>query len=109
MAQLAKTPCPGDWEIGGEDWDNRHTEQFKALEVEAAKVDPAVSLVGAIVSFPWADSSALYRVSKDKPLTLQHIPVFDAWQVRYSQIRGLRRADVVSMVEGAQRMRELFA
>ena len=105
MAQLAKTPCPGNWSFDG-DWHKRHEDQFKALEAEAEKVDPAVSLVGVIVRFPWADGNAFYRVSKDKPLMLQHIPVFDAWQVPYSQIRGLRRADVVAMVE---RKKELFS
>jgi len=108
MAQLAKTSCPGDWSFEG-DWDKRQSDQFNALQAEANKIDTAVSLVGAIVSFPWADGSALYRVSKDKPLTLQHIPAFDAWQVPYSQIRGLRRADVVRMVEGDKKMRELFS
>lgn len=99
MAQLANKSCPGDWSFEGDDWCERHERQFDELQRAAAKVDPTVSLIGALVSFPWADGSAIYRVSKDKPLILQHVPVFDAWQVPYSQIRGLRRADIVGMVE----------
>jgi hypothetical protein len=105
MAQLANKPCPGDWSFEGDDWYERHGKQFKALHEAAQKVDPAGSLVGALVEFPWADGSAIYRVSKDKPLILQHVPVFDAWQVPYTQIRGLRRADVIAQVESSRRLK----
>jgi hypothetical protein len=107
MAQLANKPCSGDWSLEG-DWSKRHEEQFAALTAAAAKVDPAVSLVGAIVSFPWADGRAHYRVASDKPLKLEPIPVFDAWQVPYTQIRGLRRADIVAMVERERNISKLF-
>lgn len=108
MAQLSPKPCPGDWSFDG-DWGKRHEDQFVALQAEASKVDPTVSLVGALVSFPWADGSAHYRVSKDKPLILQHVPVHDAWHIPYPQIRGLRRADVVKMVESSRRLAALFS
>jgi len=108
MAQLAKTSAPGNWGYDGDDWWENQQSQFKQLEAESAKVDPSVSLVGALVSFPCADSAAYYRVCKDKPLTLQHIPYCDAWQVPYSQIRGLRRSDIVREIEGAKRMRAMF-
>ncbi len=104
MAQLTNQPCPGDWSFNGDDWDQRHSDQFAQLQNEAAKINPSKSLVGALVSFPWADGSAIYRVSKDKPLTLQHVPVHDAWQVPYTQIRGMRRADIVAMVVGDRKL-----
>jgi len=107
MAQLAKNKCPGDWSFEG-DWDKRHADQYMSLQEIARKVNPDVSLVGALVNFPWADGHAIYRVAKDKPLLLQHVPVYDAWQVPYTQIRGLRRADVISMVRSEQRLMELF-
>lgn len=108
MAQLAKKACPGDWSFDG-DWDKRHSEQYKKLEEAASRVDPDVSLVDALVSFPWADGSAIYRITKDKPLILQHVPVHDAWEVPYPQIRGLRRADAVAMVKAVNELNKLFA
>jgi len=108
MAQLSNKPYPGDWSFNGQEGFKRHEAQLASLEKEAAEVDPSVSLVGALVTFPWADGHAVYRVSKDKPLTLQHVPVFDAWQVPYPQIRGIRRADIVAMIEADRKTRELF-
>lgn len=108
MAQLKDKPCKGDWSIGPEGWYERHEQQWKDLQAEAAKVDPNKSLVGAIVSFPWADGSAYYRVASDKPLMLEHIPYCDAWQVPYTQIRGLRRSDIVAMVKSEKKLQELF-
>lgn len=103
MAQLSNKPCTGNWQISGspDDWSKRQDAQMKALEAESARVaaavksNPKASLIGVLVYFPWADGSAVYRVSKDKPLMLEHVPYGDAWQVPYSQIRGLRRQDVL--------------
>ena len=112
MAQLAKKPCEGDWSFEGGDFKvtmARHNSQLRALEEASAKVDPTVSLVGALVSFPAADGSAIYRVSKDKPLMLQHVPAHDGYHIPYTQIRGLRRADIVSMIRSDARMRTIFS
>jgi hypothetical protein len=108
MAQLDKKPCPGDWSFS-DGWDKRHDEQFRALQEASMKVDTKVSLVGGLIGFPWADGSAFYRVTKDKPLVLQHVPIHDAWQVPYTQIRGLRRDDVVQMIESSQALVKLFS
>jgi len=105
MAQLANSKCKGDWSLNG-DWVARHEKQFAELQAESRKVDPTGSLVGAIVSFPWADGAAYYRVSSDKPLKLQPIPCLDAWEVPYSQIRGLRRIDVIREIESDRRIAE---
>lgn len=51
-------------------------------------------LVGGLLRFPVGDGYAQYLVIKDKPLTLQHIPFFDAYSTDPALIRGLRRPDI---------------
>jgi len=107
MAQLAKKPCKGDWTFS-EGWSERHEEQLAELQKESQAVDPNKSLVGALVSFPIADGYATYRVAKDKPLTLEHVPYGDAYQVPYVMIRGLRRVDVIRQIAGQKKLQQLF-
>lgn len=66
------------------------------------------SVVNAVISFPHADSYAMYLVKKDKPLLLMHLPLGDAWQVDQATIRGLRLTDVERMVAWDDAMREQF-
>ena len=112
MAALATKPAPGNWEIASGQTSadfKRHDEQLAEFMKASSKVDTNVSLVNAIIQLPFADGAAIYRVSKDKPLTLQHVPCLDAWQVPYAHIRGLRRTDIIRMVEGDRRMADLFS
>lgn len=117
MAQLDKNPCPGDWTISISDdgWIARQDALYAELQAASDAIDlefaahDGGTLVGALVAFPWADGHAIYRVSKDKPLLLQHVPYGDAWQVPYSQIRGMRRADIIDQLDRARRMKILFA
>lgn len=105
MAQLANKTAKGNWDgYDNEAW-AKQQKQFNDFLEESTNVDPDVSLVGAVVSFPYADSAAHYRVSKDKPLTLQHIPFCDGWQVDYAMIRGLRKTDIIARMIRTVRLR----
>jgi len=111
MARLAKKPVEGEWNMrAGEDWkayDKRTREMFKALAL-ADKAVPAGGVVGVLMSFPIADGSAMYRVSKESPLTLEHLPYGDAWQIPEAHIRGIRKADVLEQVRRNRAMDKLF-
>jgi len=50
--------------------------------------------VGTIMRWGVADGSALYIVVKQKPLTLSHIEIGDAYRIPYMMIRGCRLSDV---------------
>lgn len=111
MATLAKNPVKGNWDMQeGENWDayaKRTDKMFKELE-DAAKNIPEGSIIGALLSFPVADGSAIYRVSKEKPLTLEHVPYCDAWQIPHTHIRGVRKADVLESIRASRAMAKIF-
>ena len=112
MAQLDKKTAPGDFSHRpGETFDvyfNRTSAEFKKLSDVSDNLKPG-EIVGAILRFPCADGYAVYRVSKERPLTLQHVPYGDAWHVDPALIRGLRRADVERMVEQHRRLQSIFS
>lgn len=100
------------------EWEQRVGESFSAhmarqqqmlrdAEEAESRIDPKVSVVGVMLSFPVADGCALYRVVKDKPLTMEHIPYMDAYQASACTTRGVRRQDVVAVWLSNQRMRDM--
>ena len=112
MAQLDKNPAPGDFSYRPDEpfdvYYNRTSAEYKKLTDVSDNLKPG-EIVGAILQFPAADSYALYRVSKERPLTVQHIPFGDAWQVDAALIRGLRRVDIERKIEQNRRLRSLFS
>jgi hypothetical protein len=111
MAQLAKKPYPMRQFAVGDNFDEVHTAQkaeLDKLQAAADKLKPG-EIVGGLLRFPRGDGYALYVVVKDKPLTLQHVPFGDAWQVDHVTIRGLRRGDVEAQLESERRLKKLFA
>jgi len=111
MATLAKKQCAGNWEEMDKVDGMMRTLQKASNEIDArgARTNKLISLVGAVIQFPYADSYAVYRVTKDTPLTLQHVPYYDAWQISAAHIRGLRRADVVKMLFGDQELARVLS
>jgi|GEM_PF-1567996 len=85
-------------------------EQDREMEKLQAKSDSLApgEIVGALVRWPRADGYAYYVVTKEKPLTLAHVPYLDAYQVEGALIRGLNRADILAMLEGARDLARLF-
>lgn len=53
----------------------------------------------AIYKTPVADGYAIYRVTKLRPFTVQHIKVGDAWHAPAPLIRGLTKNDVAATLE----------
>lgn len=104
MARLAKKSHPGDWSYDmskGRDGFAKSETLFAELQATSRAVpldgspNDKSDLTGIVLQFPFADGYAHYVVIKNKPLTLQHIPFCDAWQVQPALIRGMRRVDII--------------
>lgn len=86
---------------GRENFNDVWKEQQKLME-ELEKKSKKATLknpVGFLMRFPVADGYAIYRVSKSKPLTLQHVPVSDAYEIPPAHIRGITMAEVAQQIE----------
>lgn len=99
MAVLSPKAYPGNWypeEFDGATYSKFMQEAETAFEKlwKSQPKSTAKSLVGAVLRFPRGDGYAIYVVVKDKPLTVAHVPIGDAWATSASEIRGLRAQDV---------------
>ena len=99
MARLAKNPYPGNWDFGGDldDYFDRTKKQLDAIPSDK------------VIQFPIADGYAMYFIKSIRPLTLQHIPYGDAWQIPTAHMRGLKKADVEHMISREAGLKKLFA
>lgn len=107
MAKLSPKPAAGNWQLDHKNWREdikRIDQMFDVLQAESDKLKPS-EIVSGLIRWGRGDGYALYRVCKDKPLTLEHVPFGDAWTVEAALIRGLNRQDVLEMLG----MRRLFS
>lgn len=110
MATLAPTPQDLIEEMTqkkGEDFNTYMKRSQAAFDrlIEESDALPDGEVVGAVISFPFADGMAHYRVVKAKPLRLQHLPFSDAWQINSITLRGLRLDDVIHKVKTSRKFR----
>lgn len=96
MATLLPYPVDGFAKLPDEDFDTYLARTDRLLKdlLDRAKTLPDGELVGTVLSFGVADGKAMYLVVKTKPLTLQHIPYLDAYQIPDAHLRGIRLDDV---------------
>jgi hypothetical protein len=73
-----------------------------ALHDGNASINPDTSVVGALLKFPVADGYAYYRVVKDRPLMLEHIPFGDGYAIPAAHLKGLTVADVVKQLSASK-------
>ena len=112
MAKLDPKPFDGlPQKKDGEDYTEFYHRQYESFQKmwDAGLDLPEGQIKGAVVHFPIADGHANYIVTKLRPLTLQHVPVDDGWQIPLAHIRGLRKDDLVHMVNMQRGMRDIFA
>lgn len=112
MAQIVATPKDiaesFEW-VKGEDYkayQARSDAMFDKLTAESDAL-PEGAVVGAIITFPFADGHAMYRVASAKPLKLQHLPYGDAWHADPAMIRGLRLSEVEQKVKRSRALHKL--
>ena len=89
--------------------DKRQKALFDALKLVSDKVNIRKTIVNCLVRYPYADGYAHYLVIKEKPLTLEHVPYGDAWQLEDYAIRGLTLADVRQQIKNRRTLDKLFA
>ena len=65
-------------------------------------------VVGGLVTFPAGDGKAIYVVTKEKPLTLQHVPLGDAYRISMPHIRGIRKKDIREMLGHSKKLGAVF-
>lgn len=113
MAKLSPKPYPGNWDLDftAEDLNAEFAKQDAQLDRIFAN-QPALdeqSIVGACLEFPVADGKAFYVVIKDKPLTIAHVPVGDAWHIDECTLRGINASYVRRSLQRNLMLKELFA
>lgn len=111
MAKLSNQPVPGFDEPMGGDFRSYFESQdklLKALQDKEAAL-PEGTYEGVILRFPHADGYAMYLVEKTSPLTLQHIPYGDAWQIPAAHLKGLDMDDVKEQAARNKAMRSFRA
>lgn len=111
MAILSDQPAPGFERQLGESFDAHYRRTGDLLEQMRATSDalPEGQVEGALLAFPIADGKALYLVQKAEPLTLQHIPFLDGYQIPGAHLRGLDLEDVHSEQRHNRAMAALMA
>ena len=111
MAKLVAGVPAGFDRIAGESFDAYYVRQTQALDklTALAAALPEGEVVGQLLQFPVADGYAHYVVVKESPLSLQHIPFGDGYQIDPAHIRGIRKQDVLEHARRAKAIAKLFA
>jgi hypothetical protein len=88
---------PGKWQTDHKkDWMAEKARVEKLMDDLYAKM-PILrnkSMVGAILKFGVADGYAVYIVTNDEPLEVQHIPIGDAWHIDRCHMNGIDMEEV---------------
>ncbi len=63
--------------------------------------------VGKILRIPHADGHAQYMIGSEKPLSLIHIPIGDAWDS--PMVDGLTNKKIKEMIDGEERLAKFFS
>lgn len=84
-------------------------KQQEALEKLQKEPRAPNSFVGALMHFSVADGQAWYRVEKERPLCLSHIPFGDAYRIPDAHLRGIKLDDVKLAVKRDEALNALFA
>ena len=73
-----------------QDWINYDYNKF----IFFARIKILRYILNKLSFIPEGYKQFMYKVIKEKPLTLAHIPYGDAYQIPYAHIRGLTYADL---------------
>jgi hypothetical protein len=101
MAKLLSSAYPGFKRKPNESFDvcmKRESALLDEINQRSLAAAKAGKAVGTLLRFPMADGYALYVVTSEKPLTLQHVPFGDAWQAAAATIRGVTMSDVQAQI-----------
>lgn len=109
MARLLRESYPlPEMDFAAKDWNQTEHERAMTALLNASKSLERGQVIGKMLTWPVADGQAWYLVTKEDPLTVQHVPYSDAWTVDPIFIRGLRRSDVLEMQERDRALAAIF-
>lgn len=94
-----------DYSLSPQEWQAQEKRQLDRAAARARANSPG-DLVGELLRWQRADGHAVYMVTSERPLTLAHVDVGDAYFVEGALIRGLTLGDARAMVEQERRWRE---
>lgn len=106
MAKVVGVPDPQNWEIPLDVKDYRkafakHEKLFEKLQKDPFAMygnymdkKTKGGVVGRLLEFGVGDGYAVYLVTREKPLTVMHIPYADAYMASGILLRGLRLSDI---------------
>ena len=110
MAKVLPCKKPYEWEFNAEQMQlpagqRAHDLAFKALIAKSDKVDTKKTLIGVLVSFPCNGDSAHYKVVKNEPLTMEHVPYNHAWRLPGYTEQDIDAEDIAIVVSMNRRER----
>jgi len=82
-------------------------KQYLAKLSELCKNNSKCKDAGEVIGFPIADGKALYMVVTYTKLI--HIELGDAYSIPDAHARGLRKTDIVAMINQSKAIAKLFA
>lgn len=92
------------------EWEKRfeiENEVYDKLAQEDREADERGEYVGALITFPVADGSAIYRVASLSPLVVQHVGLGDSYNFDRYVIK-LNRDELKEEVDRQRKFRNLF-
>lgn len=111
MAILDPNPAPGDFGYkkgepikDGLAREDRELEKYYSISDNLADG----TILGAVLRWQVADGYAFYVVTKEEPLTVQHIPFGSGYQVDPILLKGLDKGDVHNMLHRRRTLLKLF-
>jgi len=87
------------------DWCMRLDIEFNKVEAISNQLT-GDDIIGALISFPVADGSAIYKITSERPLTFEHVPYGDAWQVEDALLRGLTLEEVRDRIKSTRESKQ---
>lgn len=84
-------------------------EEWLSEQMEKTYNLPDGSIKEAIVRFPVADGHAYYMIMKVRPLTMRHLAIGDSWSIPDAHVRGLKKADLLQLVNQEKMLHRLFS
>lgn len=108
MARLAPysgPAFPDRKSVSREEYLRQQKEILAELQLVSDSL-PSGEVVGGLLRWQVGDGYAIYRVMREKPLTVEHVPT--SYMVDPALIRGLRLSDVHRMLEQAMVLRRIF-
>ncbi len=83
---------------------SEHDAVFDELTAKSNAIDPSDSIVGAFLAFYMGDGYAYYLCTSESPLEVQHIPLWDEWEIN---VKGFDKQYLTQKIVNERRINAL--